>query len=144
MKKEARQQALSIFLAAGGKISNTEIAKRVGVNPLTVGKWKKADNWGAKRTEKPVSEPKKAAPRPPRKKAAHDKALDLYLKSGGKLTNAVLAREVGVSPASVSSWKTNERWAEMVTKPVARVAPAPARAIKPAKAAKPAKAKKPK
>jgi len=134
MKKEARQQAKSIFLDANGKISNVEIAKRVGVNPLTVGKWKKADGWTAKPTEKNAGKQKKNAPRPPRKKGAHDRALELYLKSGGKLTNTALAREVGVSPASIGSWKTTEHWADRITKPKAPVPPAPARAQKPPKA----------
>jgi len=143
MKKEAREQALSIFLAADGKMSNTDIAKKVGVNPLTVGKWKKAESWAAKLKEKTVIKEKKGEPRPPRKKAAHDQALKLYLESEGKLSNTALAREVGVSPASVASWKTNERWAEKVTKPKAPAAPAPARAAKPAKPSKPAKPVKP-
>jgi hypothetical protein len=133
MKKQAREQAQVIFLDANGKISNVDIAKKVGVNPLTVGKWKKADGWTAKLTAKPEKKAEKAAPIPARKKGAQDQALKLYLKSEGKITNAQLASKVGVSPSSIANWKRGERWAEKVTKPKAPLPPAPARARKQAK-----------
>ena len=133
MKKEAREQAQGIFLDAGGKISNVDIAKKLGVNPLTVGKWKKADGWTAKLTAKPEKKAEKAAPRPARKKGAQDQALKLYLKSGGKITNAQIASKVGVSPSSIANWKRGERWAEKLTKPEAPLPPAPARVRKQAK-----------
>ena len=131
MKKEAREQAQGIFIDAGGKISNVDIAKKLGVNPLTVGKWKKADGWTAKLTAKPEKNAEKAAPRPARKKGAQDQALKLYLKSGGKITNAQLASKVGVSPSSIANWKQSERWAEKLTKPKAPLPPAPARVKEP-------------
>ena len=131
MKKEARQQAASIFLGANGKISNVDIAKKLGVNPLTVGKWKKADGWTAKLTAKPEKKAEKAAPSPARKKGAQDQALKLYLKSGGNITNAQLATKIGVSPSSIANWKRDERWAEKLTKPKAPRPPAPARVKEP-------------
>jgi uncharacterized protein YjcR len=112
MKKDARQQAERVFLDAAGKISNVDIAKQVGVNPLTVGKWKKADDWTAKLTEKSEKRPQKVAPKAPRKKDAHDQALNLYLESEGKIGNTGLASKVGVSPNSIANWKRSERWAE--------------------------------
>ncbi len=48
MKKEARAQAEKIFLKAGGKITNRDIANAVKVNALTIGRWKHEDKWGAK------------------------------------------------------------------------------------------------
>jgi uncharacterized protein YjcR len=130
MKKEARERAQGIFLDANGKISNVGIGKKVGVNLLTVGKRKKADGWTAKLTVAPEKKEEKAAPRPARKKSAHDQALKLYLKSGGKITNAQLASKVGVSPSSIANWKRGERWAEKLTKPKARRPAAPARVKK--------------
>jgi len=125
MKKDARQQAESIFLNANGKISNVEIAKKAGVNPLTVGKWKKADDWTAKLTAKSEKRPQKAAPKAPRKKGAHDQALNLYLESEGKIGNTVLAGKVGVSPSSIVNWKRSERWAETLMESKKPLSPEP-------------------
>jgi len=105
MKKEAREQAERIFLNSQGKMLNVEIAKKVGVNPLTVGKWKKADDWMAKLTKKAQKGKEKAGPTPPRKKVAHDQALKLYLESEGKIANKQLASTVGVSAATIAKWK---------------------------------------
>lgn len=46
MKKPvAQEKALDLFLASGGKIKLKEIADKVKVSPLTVGRWKKSGNW---------------------------------------------------------------------------------------------------
>jgi uncharacterized protein YjcR len=108
MKKEARQQAKKMYVKAKGKITNKEIADTVKVNPLTVGRWKRDDKW----------ESDLKAPKPParkatgvvRKKAARDKALNLYTNAGGNITNKDLARRVGVSPATISKWKELDGW----------------------------------
>jgi transposase len=112
MKKEARAEAEEMFLKAGRKITNREIAETVGVNPLTVGRWKRADKWGDKL--------KQADPEPAngaaatgtiiRKKVARDKALQIYLEADGAITNKELATRVDVSPATISKWKAQDGW----------------------------------
>lgn len=116
MKKEARAQAEKIFLKAGGKITNREIAKAVEVNPLTVGRWKREDNWGAKlKQAEPAPDKGRAAPGTIiRKKAARDKALQIYLEADGNITNKELAKQVDVSPATVSKWKEQDGWDEQL------------------------------
>ena len=112
MKKEAREKAEKLFKSKG-KMTNVEIAKKAGVNPLTVGKWKREDDWTKKLTEK-AKEPKETTePGPIRKKGAHDDALKLYLDSGGKIANKELAGKVGVSAATISKWKASEDWSTL-------------------------------
>ena len=115
MKKEARQQAKKMYLKAKGKITNKEIADRVRVNPLTIGRWKREDNWESelKAPKRPV---RAATGIVVRKKALHDKALDLYMSAEGNITNKELARRVGVSPATISKWKEMEGWEQKVAK----------------------------
>ena len=112
MKIEARDKAVKMFVKAKGKITNKQIADKVKVNPLTIGRWKKADKWDAKlRQARP-------APKKPsgvvRKKAARDKALTLFLDSEGTVTNKELADRVKVSPATISKWKEQDKWAKKV------------------------------
>ena len=106
MKKEARVDALKVFLKSKGKINNKQIAERVGVNPLTVGRWKREDNWQEKLEEK-LAEPVREVPPATevvRKKAQHDQALQLFLESGGRITNKEMAKTVRVSPATIAKW----------------------------------------
>jgi uncharacterized protein YjcR len=112
MKKEARAQAEEMFLKSGGKITNRDIAKTVEVNPLTVGRWKREDNWGAKlKQAKPAPTKGRAASGTiVRKKAARDKALQIYLEAEGNITNKELAKRVEVSPATISNWKEQDGW----------------------------------
>jgi hypothetical protein len=120
MKKDARQRAESIFLDADGKISNVEIAKKVGVNALTVGRWKKADGWTTNLMAKSEKREEKTVSRPARKKGAQEQALKLFIEAGGDITNTALARKVGVSTNSIANWKRGGRWAETLmeaTKP---------------------------
>ena len=93
MKKEARDQGQKMFVKAGGKITNREIAKAVGVNPLTVGRWKREDDWESKLKSEQQPEAR-AAGGIVRKKVARDRALRLYIDSGGNVTNKELARNV--------------------------------------------------
>jgi len=112
MKTEARDKAVKMFVKAKGKITNKEIADKVKVNPLTVGRWKKADKWDAK-----LRQAKPAAKKPGgvvRKKAARDKALTLFLNSEGNITNKELSDRVKVSPATISKWKEQDKWAKKV------------------------------
>ena len=44
-----RKKAHEIWLASGGKLSNKEIGKQLGVSADMVGKWKRQDNWEQKR-----------------------------------------------------------------------------------------------
>jgi len=113
MKKEARTQALKMFLKTGGRITNREIAKGVGVNPLTVGRWKRDDDWDSKLKAGEPPEGKVAAG-VVRKKAARDKALKLYVEVGGNITNKDLARRVDVSPATISKWKEQDGWMDQL------------------------------
>jgi hypothetical protein len=109
MKKEARIQAEKMFLKAGGKITNREIAKATKVNALTVGRWKRENDWEAKLK----GEEQEAAVEVGgvvRKKAARDKAIKIYLEAGGNITNKDLAKKTGVSPATISKWKLLDNW----------------------------------
>lgn len=112
MKKEARAEAEKIFLKAGGKITNRDIAKTVEVNPLTVGRWKREDEWGSKlKQAEPAHTKGSAAPgMVVRKKAARDEALKIYMETEGSITNKELAKRVDVSPATVSKWKEQDGW----------------------------------
>ena len=114
MKKEARIQAEKMFLKAGGKITNREIAKLLEVNPLTVGRWKRDDDWGSKIKAGEHAAPKEAAV-VVRKKAARDKAVKLYMEVGGNVTNKELGKRVGVSPATISKWKQADGWIDHLT-----------------------------
>jgi uncharacterized protein YjcR len=130
MKKEARTNAATLFLQSGGKATNKEIADKVGVNPLTVGRWKKQDNWAAE-LEEPKPKPKAPAaklrqpkPKTPalkgptviRKKSKIEEAMKLYTESGGSITNKALATKVGVSAATISKWKDAGKWTAQVKK----------------------------
>jgi transposase len=113
MKKEARIQAEKMFVKAGGKITNREIAKAVTVNPLTVGRWKRDDKWEAKLKALQKSALKQTRG-VVRKKEARDKAFKLYMDAGGNITNKELAQRVGVSSATVSKWKELDSWIEQI------------------------------
>jgi transposase len=124
MKKEARTQAEKLFVKSKGKITNRDIAKEVGVNALTVGRWKRENDWDGKlkaAEPAPAKAPKalKAAKAAKvvkegtvRKKEALDKAEKIYMDSRGTITNKDLADKVGVSPATVSKWKEQHQWTE--------------------------------
>jgi len=118
VKKEARIQAEEMFLRAGGKITNGEIAKLVKVNRQTVGRWKRGDKWKSKLKAGEYAATKKA-PVVLRKKAAHDKAVKLYMEVGGNVTNKELAKKVGVSPPTIGNWKQADGWIDQLTPPEA-------------------------
>ncbi|MFH1115344.1 MAG: phage terminase small subunit-related protein [Pseudomonadota bacterium] len=119
MKKEARIQAERKFLKARGNITNREIAKAVTVNPLTVGRWKRDDQWEEKLKEIEDAGAQETAGAVVRKKDARDKAFRLYMEEGGNITNKDLAVEVGVSPATISKWKEVDGWIDHITEEVA-------------------------
>jgi len=114
MKKEARIQAERMFLRAEGEIANKEIAKSLKVNPVTVGRWKRSDNWRSK-LKAGAQAAQKVAARGVRKKAARDKAVKLYMEVGGNVTNKELAKKVGVSPTTLSKWKQADGWIDHLT-----------------------------
>ncbi len=114
MKKEGRIAAENMFLRAGGKITNIEIAKLVKVNRLTVGRWKRDDNWKSKLKAGEHAAPQKAAG-VIRKKAARDKAVKLYNEVAGNVTNKELAKKVGVSAPTISNWKRADGWIDQLT-----------------------------
>ena len=47
-KNEDRKIAEQTFLSDRGRITNKELAKRLGVHPATVARWKKLDEWDLK------------------------------------------------------------------------------------------------
>jgi len=127
MKQEQHDKALEEYLKSEGKISNVDLAKKVGVTPLTIGRWKK--NWkttlGGRKGKKVTPEPaaqealaaKKTKPksqavtgRGMRKQEAYDKARAVFEKSGGKIGNTALAKEVSVSLATIAAWKKRPDW----------------------------------
>jgi hypothetical protein len=114
MKKEARLQAQKMFLKSGGRVSNRDIAKAVNVNALTVGRWKRDDDWEAKLVGAEHGAGNEGTGII-RKKAARDQALKLYLDAGGNITNKELAQVVDVSPATISKWKETDRWIDRVS-----------------------------
>ena len=113
MKKEAHIHAERMFRKAGGKITNREIAKALNVNPLTIGRWKRNDNWGSKLEAGASISPKKASGAV-RKRTAHDQALKLYTEVWGNITNRDLAKRVGVTPATISKWKQTDGWIDQL------------------------------
>jgi uncharacterized protein YjcR len=44
------------------------------------------------------------------KKEAHDKALEMYLKAGGKITIKAIADAVGATPLTVGRWQKKDNW----------------------------------
>jgi len=114
MKKEARSQALKMFLKAEGKITNREIANMVSVNPLTVGRWKRDDNWLEKLKEQEAAAARGTGKAAIRKKAALEQAIQIYTQARGNITNKDLALQVGVSPATISKWKEAEDWTKQL------------------------------
>jgi uncharacterized protein YjcR len=117
MKKEARIQAEKMFIKSGGKITNRDIAKAVKVNALTIGRWKRDENWEDKLKGVQLDAGFKETGSVVRKKAASDKALRIYLDAEGNITNKDLAKRVDVSPATISKWKLVENWIEKLTPP---------------------------
>jgi hypothetical protein len=113
-KKDARVQAVELFIQADGKITNVEIAKALQVHPLTIGRWKRADQWESELEERRKVETKEPSARVVRKKDARDKALQLYLDAGGKITNKELATQVRVSSASIGNWKAAVGWGALI------------------------------
>jgi len=114
MKKEERIQAENMFLRAGGKIANMEIARLLEVNRLTVGRWKRDDNWKSKLKAGEHAAPQKSAG-VIRKKAAHEEAVKLYMEVAGTVTNKELAKKVGVSAPTISNWKQADGWIDQLT-----------------------------
>ena len=116
MQKDAKSEAERIFLEATGKISNVEIGKKVGAHPITVGKWKRQDDWTGKLAEAQAKRPEKARKTSVRKQAAHDEAFKSYMEVGGQISNKALADQLGASPTSIASWKASESWDEKLEK----------------------------
>ncbi len=56
-KKAARDKAYSLYMEAGGNITNKDLAMRVGVSPATISKWKEQDEWIEKIDSVEVSVP---------------------------------------------------------------------------------------
>ncbi len=117
MKKEAREKALKLFLKSRGRMSNRDIARRVNVNALTVGRWKRNGNWDAELKKAVVIAPAEEKGVAVRKKEARDQALKLFMEAFGNITNKELAEEVEVSPATIGKWKEQDNWNEKLREP---------------------------
>lgn len=66
MKKDkAQDRALNLFLKAGGNISNKDLAEKVKVNPITIGKWKKSMDWAGKLRAEDINVLGVTPPKPP-------------------------------------------------------------------------------
>ena len=78
-------------------------------HPITVGKWKRQDDWAGKLASSQEKVAQKGATTPVRKKTAHDEAFRSYLEAGGKVSNQALADKVGVSGTTISNWKNAGR-----------------------------------
>lgn len=50
-KNEDRKLAERIFVSERSRITNKELAKRLGVHPATVARWRKLDDWDGKLAE---------------------------------------------------------------------------------------------
>ncbi len=61
-KNHDRKVAETKFLEDKGRITNKEMAKKLGVHPATVARWKKADEWDLKLMQT-LSEPEPAIQR---------------------------------------------------------------------------------
>jgi uncharacterized protein YjcR len=58
------------------------------------------------------------------KKEAHEKALAMYLKAGGKIKNVDLGKAVGVNPITIGQWIKKDNWKAKLEE--VKAAPAPA------------------
>ncbi|MCL5123225.1 MAG: phage terminase small subunit-related protein [Deltaproteobacteria bacterium] len=47
-KNQDRKNAEKVFLKDSGRITNKEMAKKLGVHPATIARWKKVDEWDLK------------------------------------------------------------------------------------------------
>jgi transposase-like protein len=139
MKKEAQDKALEMFLTSGGRATNRAIATAVNVNPLTIGRWKREKAWDQELKEYEARQTKETAPVVIRKKGQLQRALQLFLEAGGRITNKDLADKVKVSAATISAWKKQEKWEEQLAAlpPMAEPTPPTEREEEPAPALAP-------
>jgi len=72
-KNEYRKVAEETFLSDRGRITNKELAKKLGIHPATIARWKKLDEWDRKLVQS-VTSPHPAAI------AAQDDVSDLDLR----------------------------------------------------------------
>jgi hypothetical protein len=114
LKKDTREKAEELFLQADGKVTNVGIAKVLQVHPLTIGRWKRTDQWESKLEERRKVGTKALKARGPRKKDALDKALKLFSDAGGNITNQEIAVQVGVSASSIANWKAAGGWNDLI------------------------------
>jgi len=62
-KNEHRKVAEETFLTDRGRITNKELAKKLGIHPATIARWKKLDEWDRKLVQS-VTSPYPAAAAP--------------------------------------------------------------------------------
>jgi transposase-like protein len=61
-KKEARDKAEKLYMETHGSITNKELARKVGVSPATISKWKEQHGWAEQLETVQVSATPEAAP----------------------------------------------------------------------------------
>lgn len=117
MKQDERDKAFQAYLASDGQLSNVALAEAVGVNPMTVGRWKSEFKW-----EKQLKERNKARRSADKKKSSTNEkkglskslekemAKNFYISAGGEISNAALAKAVDVNPVTIAKWKKAENW----------------------------------
>jgi len=59
-KNDDRKLAEKAFLNDRGRVTNKELARRLGVHPATVARWKKLDEWDVKLVQSVTSVPEAA------------------------------------------------------------------------------------
>jgi hypothetical protein len=62
LKKDLFDQAVKIFNESGGKISNVELGKKLGISATTIANWKKMSQWSEAAGVSVNPEPSKVAP----------------------------------------------------------------------------------
>jgi uncharacterized protein YjcR len=119
MKKKERKKGVQEYLKSEGKIKNKDLADRLGVNPLTVGRWKKEDNWDQELKDYMDSKRDKSASKSaPKSKRAQKKpeelelAKKIYLDADGAISNTALAKAVNVTPVTIAKWKKDQNWSD--------------------------------
>ena len=138
-KKEAHAQALKMFIDSKGKTPLKAIAEAVGVNPMSVGRWHKTENWKAQIEAikaAPIGKGRKHAEGVViRKKDVFDQAVKVFQESGGKISNVELGKQVKVSGATIANWKKMPQWSQgaavTVSPEPVEVAPPPEAALPP-------------
>lgn len=95
-KNEDRKLAEQTFLSDRGRITNKELAKKLGIHPATVARWKRLDDWDRKLVQSVADreEPEQPADDFYTTDLRHigllNERLDLYLQKKELLSSEIL------------------------------------------------------